>query len=793
MKEMGPRRSLLLFIALLIILEIVVYRDFLFNDYVFIFKDIGEDSYTLAYPQMTMQMRQLLAGDWPQWSFYKGMGGNTYSFWFEPISVGILYFFFDGDVPAGMIWIQLVHTFLAGIFFYAFLRSCKFHDIPTITGALLYAFSSYMIANGTWIVNIFSAEVSYFALLLFALEQFFSHRRWYFYPVAVGLLALSAAFSFDLYFAAWLSLIYIAIRACQNPLFEFKAQLRSVGQLVLYGITGLGLAAFTLLSNLDTMLSSPRGTGEVVITGLLKDRTGYILDFNIFKTALLRLFSSNMEGSANHYEGWYNYLEAPMLYCGLAVLLLLPQVFHFVTKRERNLYGGLLLAFAFIALFPPLRKAVWLGMGDYFRTLALLMTIVFIYMAMRALDFICRGQKLHLSTLIAVAGGYIAIILGLAPRDTSLIAPGIPLIILFMGLHGALLYYFSKKSNYQSFPLFFLGLISVEIISFSAPLLAERSVFSRSDVYEKKGYNDSTMEALAYIRQREKDFYRVEKDYHSGISQHFSNNDAQVQEYCGTRCYNSFNSANYVRFLRSIGEIKSNSELEARCTNGLINSPIGLRLCTVKYILSTQDESAYAAQDMQLIQSFNNVKVLKVNNALPLGVTYEQYVTETQFARLDIKQKQRALLQAVVVPDAWSEKLPLAIANKVLSNTTGITAQDTIEQWVQQLRQDTLSISASDHNRIIGHIALSKPKILFLSIPCDKGWTMQVNGQKVPIQRVFNGLMGVDLPAGAHQIELQFRAPYQRIGIIISIISLCLFLSMIIQKSVFRPTPTNSN
>lgn len=787
MKEMGSRRSLLLFIALLIILEMVVYRDFLFNDYVFLFKDIGEDSYTLAYPQMTMQIRQLLAGDLPQWSFYKGMGGNTHSFWFEPVSVGILYFFFGGDVPAGMIWIQLVHTFLAGIFFYAFLRSCKFYDIAAIAGALLYAFSSYMIANGTWIVNIFSAEVSCFALLLFALEQFLSHRRWYFYPFAVGLLALSAAFSFDLYFATWLSLIYIAIRTCQHPLFEFKAQLRKVGQLVVYGLLGLGLAAFMLLSNLDTIRNSPRGTDEVVITGLLKDRTAYIVDFNIFKTALLRLFSPNMEGSANHYEGWYNYLEAPMLYCGLIVLLLLPQVFHFVTKRERNLYGGLLIAFALIALFPPLRKALWLGMGDYYRTLALLMTIVFIYMAMRALDIICRGQKLHLSTLLVSAGVYSAIILGLAPSDTSLIAPGIPLIMFFTGLHVALLYYFSKKSNYQSFPYLLLGLISVEIISFSAPLLAERSIFSRSDVYGKKGYNDSSMEALAYIRQREKDFYRVEKDYHSGISQHFSHNDAQVQEYCGTRCYNSFNSANYVRFLRSIGEIKSNNEIEARCTNGLINAPMALRLCAVKYILSVQDEAAYAAQDMLPLQSLNNVRVLKVNNALPLGVTYEQYMTETQFAKLDKTQKQRSLLQAVVVPDAWATGLSPSVVNYVMADTTSITAQDTVKQWVQRLQQDTLAISAFHHNRIEGTITLAKPKILFLAIPCDKGWTMQVNGQKVPIQKVFNGLMGVELPAGAHQIVLQFKAPYQRVGVIISLISLCLFLAMIVWKSVFGP------
>ena len=779
MKEMESYRSLLLFIALLAILEMIVYRDFLFGDYVFMFKDIGEDSYTTVYPQITMQMRQLLAGHLPQWSFYKGMGGNTYSFWFEPISVGVLYFFFGDDVPAAMIWIQLVHTFLAGIFFYAFLRSCKLHYIPTIGGGLLYAFSSYMIGNGTWIVNIFPAEVSYFALLLFALEQFLSHKRWYFYPVAVGLLAILPSAVFDVYFAAWLTIIYIAIRACQNPSFDLKVQLQQVGQLVISGIAGLGLAAFMLLSNLDTIRNSPRGTGEAVITSLSKDRTEYIVDFNVFKTTILRLFSPNMEGSANHYEGWYNYLEAPMLYCGLIVLLLLPQIFHFVARRERNLYIALLGAFALIALFPPLRKALWLFMGDYYRTIALLMTLVFIYMAMRALDFICRGQKVHFPTLIASIGVNVLIIWGLAPSDTNLITPAIPLIIAFMGLHGALLYYFSKKLNDQSFPYLFLGLISVEIISFSVPLLGERSICSHHDVYGKRGYNDSTTDALAYISQREKGFYRVEKDYHSGISQHFSHNDAQVQEYCGTRCYNSFNSANYVRFLKSIGEINSDSELESRATQGLINAPVALRLCTVKYILSNHDEAQYIAQDMTLVHSSNGIKVLKINNTLPLGITYDQYITETQFKKLNKAQKKRALLQAIVVPDAWSENLSPAIANQVIFDTTSTTAQDAIKQWVQQLKQDTLAITTFHHNHIVGHITLPKPKILFLSIPCDKGWTMRIDGKKTPIQRAFNGLMGVQLSAGVHQIEVQFKAPYQRIGMLISIISLWLFMAMI--------------
>ncbi|HAK78029.1 MAG TPA: hypothetical protein DCM71_14240 [Runella sp.] len=782
MKEIGARYSLLLFIAVLIVLEIIVYRDFLFGDYVFIFKDIGEDSYTTVYPQITLQMRQLLAGDLPQWSFYKGMGGNTYSFWFEPVSVGVLYFFFSNDIPAGMIWIQLVHTFLAGIFFYGFLRSGKLHYIPTIAGGLLYAFSSYMIANGTWIVNIFPAEVSYFALLLFALEQFLSHRRWYLYPIAVGFLALLPSSSFDVYFAAWLTLIYIAIHACQHPLFDLKARLQQVGQLVISGSIGLGLAAFMLLSNLDTMRNSPRGTGEVVITGLLKDKTEHIVDIAIFKTTLLRLFSSNMEGSAIKYEGWYNYLEAPMLYCGLIVLLLLPQLFHFITRRERNLYRGLLLAFALIALLPSLREAIWLFMGNYYRTIALLMTIIFIYMAMRALDFICQGQKVHLTTLVASLGIYIFIIGGLTPSDTTLISPSIPLIIAFMGLHGALLYAVSKKSNYHLFPYLFLGLVSVEIISFSVPLLGERSICSRNDVYGKKGYNDASTDALAYIRKHEKDFYRVEKDYHSGISHHFSYNDAQVQEYRGTRCYNSFNSANYVRFLKSIGEITSDSELETRTTNGLINSPMGLRLCAVKYILSTHNEAAYIAQGMTLVNSINDVRVLKMNNTLPLGVTYDHYITETRFAKLNKIQKQRSLLQTIVVPDTWSKYQPSSIPNQVISDTTHIIEQDTVAQWVRQLTQDTLAITAFNHNHIVGHITLTKPKILFLSIPYDKGWTMQINGKATPIQKVFNGLMGVQLSAGTHQIDVQFKAPYQRIGIVVSIISLCLLMTMIAWK-----------
>ena len=75
-----------------------------------------------------------------------------------------------------------------------------------------------------------------------------------------------------------------------------------------------------------------------------------------------------MLGTGDDFRGWQNYLEAPLTYCGLLCLLILPQVFvsgHGSPDYLRLFLAGMLIP----TVFPWFRYLFWLFQGDYYRTL----------------------------------------------------------------------------------------------------------------------------------------------------------------------------------------------------------------------------------------------------------------------------------------------------------------------------------------------------------------------------------------------------------------------------------------
>jgi len=363
-------RNFAVFVVILLLLEALIYKDFIFGNSLFIFKDLGDDSYTQCYPVMVQRMESLRHGIIPQWSFHNGLGENTYPFWLEPVSITIIYTFFKENVASGMLWVQLVQTFLAGIIFFTLLRSLKAHPVACITGGLLYAFCGYVVIYGSWFLFEHSAYYVYFALLLLGLEQLISSKRWWLIPIAICLLAIIQPFS--VYFAAIASVLYLLIRFSDLH-FSIREQLATAGKVGLGAVLGLGLSAFLLLSNLHQMANSPRGSGEFPAVDTLSKHSMFTpANINELATAFLRLFSGNMQGSPDHYSGWINYLEAPVLCSSLLVLLLIPQLFHFISKRQKITYGGILLFFLLVCSFPFIRYAIWLFAGNYYRTISLL-------------------------------------------------------------------------------------------------------------------------------------------------------------------------------------------------------------------------------------------------------------------------------------------------------------------------------------------------------------------------------------------------------------------------------------
>lgn len=68
---------------------------------------------------------------------------------------------------------------------------------------------------------------------------------------------------------------------------------------------------------------------------------------------------------------------------------------------------------------------------------------------------------------------------------------------------------------------------------------------------------------------------------------------------------------------------------------------------------------------------------------------------------------------------------------------------------------------------------------LFTSIPYEKGWSAYIDGKKTETIKVLDTLMGIHLPKGNHEIKFVYCPQGLKEGIIISFLSLCVFVSIL--------------
>lgn len=85
-------------------------------------------------------------------------------------------------------------------------------------------------------------------------------------------------------------------------------------------------------------------------------------------------------------------------------------------------------------------------------------------------------------------------------------------------------------------------------------------------------------------------------------------------------------------------------------------------------------------------------------------------------------------------------------------------------------------------NSIKGTITVSRKKLLFFSIPYDKGWSITIDGKKVETKLINIGFIGVIIPPGVHNIELSFVPPFLVSGTLVMISSFLLYLLLILQN-----------
>jgi uncharacterized membrane protein YfhO len=541
------------------------------------------------------------------------------------------------------------------------------------------------------------------------------------------------------------------------------------------------MSSYQLFADLLQYTESPRVGGEASLFARLQqagmfDPADDLLQF----TTVFRSFGSDMLGTGNNFKGWQNYLEAPLFYCGIFCLVAFPQFFISLTKRQKYFYGVLTFVFCLPIIFPYFRYAFWAFSGDYFRTLSLVIIFFMVMFSARAVNFIEKNNKINLMVL----GGTVLVLLFFLYTPDAQFKPAIntslrSFVTLLIFIYAGLLIGISKQTNIKHVSKVTLLVLCVfEIGYFSNITINKRDVVTKSVLNDKVGYNDYTVDAVNYLKQIDKSFFRINKDYSSGLAIHGSINDAKVQGFYGTPSYFSFNQKNYIKFLGDLNVIDVKDENSTRWAKGLGDRPILFSLASGKYWLSKRPDNAVVNMGFDSITKFGDVKVYKNKYALPFGFAYNKAIGEDEFKKLSPTQKDFCLLRACVIGNEDKSTFK-SIKPFNIADTIAPISFDNYLAYVNELKTNEFKISKFSENNIIGSVNVSESEILFFSMPFDEGWKATLNGQEVKLYRLNCGLTGLMIQKGANTIVLTFEPRFKKMGAMVSVAALLIFLGLL--------------
>ena len=88
---------------------------------------------------------------------------------------------------------------------------------------------------------------------------------------------------------------------------------------------------------------------------------------------------------------------------------------------------------------------------------------------------------------------------------------------------------------------------------------------------------------------------------------------------------------------------------------------------------------------------------------------------------------------------------------------------------------DEVTFSDSTYQAQVTNDA-SENKMLCVPLFYQKGWTAQIDGEDAGVYNINEGMCGVEVPSGTHEIVLKYETPYQNYGVGMTIIGIIIFI-----------------
>ncbi|KRL63271.1 YfhO family protein [Lactobacillus psittaci] len=170
---------------------------------------------------------------------------------------------------------------------------------------------------------------------------------------------------------------------------------------------------------------------------------------------------------------------------------------------------------------------------------------------------------------------------------------------------------------------------------------------------------------------------------------------------------------------------------------------------------------------MKLINRDGSVDKLTLNG---------QNFTSMQFANQPI---------GVTVPKSGTVSLkiyfkPSITQFKLMNPNLYLLNEQNLQKVIKKANQNKMQLTTLRGNKIDGTVTIKKGQSLVTTIPYSWGWKAKVDGKIVPISKSFGIFMALKLSPGTHNVEFTHTMPGLKLGLLITLIGLIIFVFEII-------------
>ena len=181
----------------------------------------------------------------------------------------------------------------------------------------------------------------------------------------------------------------------------------------------------------------------------------------------------------------------------------------------------------------------------------------------------------------------------------------------------------------------------------------------------------------------------------------------------------------------------------------------------------------------------NGYIIYENENFIPMGFTFDDYVTLSEFkdSSLSSQQKDKLLVKTLILEDKDAEVYGRLMNHFDMENDSAGSFSNNCDA-----RRDTACTEFEvNHFGFRARVDMKRNNLLFFSVPYEKGFGAYVDGQKKNILKVDAGFMAVYVPEGEHDIEFRFFPSNMGIGLIVTCLGFVIcFVLVLIDTLILR-------